>query len=167
MRFLFLLLLVAINSALMAQADTIQPAYKRYPTLPGLQLLLPDSVTKYTKEAIPKKKQVLLMLFSPDCEHCQHEAEQIAANKEAFKDKHILMVSTFPIFRIKEFAEKYGVAKMENVVVAKDPYYLLVSFYAIRNFPFMALYNKKGDLIETHEGSIGIDKILQAFKNAD
>lgn len=166
MKFLITLFLIGLSLFSFAQQDTSVPAYKRYPVIPGLQLLLQDSVTKYTKDNIPKKKQVLLMLFSPDCDHCQHEAEQIAKHKEDFKNTHILMVSTFPLFRLKEFSEKYGLNQMENVVVAKDPYYLLVSFYAIRNYPYLAMYNKKGDLIQTFEGTMGIDKILETFNSA-
>lgn len=162
MKFSFFLLLTCFTYVVAAQQDTSLPAFKRYPVIPGLQLLTLDS-TKFTKESIPKKKQVLLMLFSPDCDHCQHEAEQIVANKEALKNTQIVMASTFPLFRLKEFAEKYGLTKMENVAVTKDPYYLLVSFYAIRNFPYLALYNKKGGLIETFEGSVGIDRIMKAF----
>lgn len=71
---------------------------------------------------MPKRKQLLLVLFSPDCDHCQHEAEQIVARKEDLCDTHIIMATTFPIIRINEFAEKYGLDKMENVVMAKDPY---------------------------------------------
>lgn len=165
MKYLFLFFFICFATAAFAQQDTSLPAYKRYPTIPGLQLFLTDS-TKYTKENIPKKKQVLLMLFSPDCEHCQHEAEQIVANKEALKNTHIIMASTFPIFRVKEFAEKYGLNEMENVVMTKDPFYLLVSFYAIRSLPYLALYNKNGKLIQTFEGNVGIDKILQTFKTS-
>lgn len=65
------------------------------------------------------------MLFSPDCEHCQHEAEQFIANAEALKDIHIVMVTTAPIYRMKAFMEQYGLRSMKNLVVAKDPYYLL------------------------------------------
>ena len=165
MKLLFLFFLLTTAAAAFAQQDTLQPAYKRYPVIPGLQLFLSDS-TKYTKENLPRKKQVLLMLYSPDCDHCQHEAEQIVARKEELRDTHIIMATTFPIARMNEFAEKYGLNKMENVVMAKDPYYVLLSFYAIRNFPYLALYDKKGSLIQTFEGSVGIDKVLQTFRSA-
>lgn len=164
MKLFFSLILIGFTSAVWSQKDTILPAYKRYPTLPALQLLLSDSATKYTKENIPKKKAVMIMLFNPECEHCQHEAEQIVANKEDFRNIHIIMATTYPIYRMKEFAEKYGLAQMENVVMAKDPYYLLPAFYEIRNLPYLAFYNKKGNLINTFEGSLGIDKILQLFE---
>jgi thioredoxin-related protein len=41
---------------------------------------------------------------------------------------------------------------------------LLPPFYAIRNFPFMAMYNKKGNLIMGFEGSMPIEKVIKVFK---
>lgn len=103
------------------------------------------------------------MLFSPDCEHCQHEAEQFIANAEALKDIHIVMVTTAPIYRMKAFMEQYGLRSMKNLVVAKDPYYLLPPFYDIRNYPFRALYDKKGDLIKAFEGAVNTITLLELF----
>lgn len=165
MKFLIALFLTTISIATFAQADTTTPLYKRFPTVPPLQLVLSDSITKYTSEDIPKKKPVLIVLFSPDCEHCQHEAEALVANKESFKNIQIIMVSTYPFYRLKEFAENYGLSNLEHVVVAKDPSYFLMTFYNIRNFPYVALYNKKGKLIETMEGSHPVEKIIASFKN--
>lgn len=165
MKSFFFAFFTTISFAAFAQADTAIPIYKRFPTLPPLQLILTDSITKYTKEDIPKKKPVLILFFSPDCEHCQHEAQDLVAHKEDFKNTHIIMASTYPFYRLKEFAEKYGLAAMQNVVIARDPAYFLLTFYNIRNFPFAALYNKKGKLIETVAGSNSMDKILAAFKN--
>src|SRR5829696_4310381 len=164
MRHLLLAFLIQVSFTAFAQVDTLLPPYKRYPTLPPLQLFLADSATKYTKADLPKKKPLLLILFSPDCEHCQHEAREIVAHAEEFKDIHIIMSTTYPIYRMTAFAASYGLDKLSNVVMAKDPYYLLISFYDIKNLPFMALYNKKGDLIETMAGTVAIEKVLTAFK---
>lgn len=150
-----------------AQIDTLTPPFKKFPTLPPLQLILADSLTKYTKADLPKKKPLLVMLFSPDCEHCGHEAESFASNAEALKKIQIVMVTTYPLYRVKDFAEKYGLDKMKNVVVAKDPHYLLIPFYDVRNFPFLALYNKKGKLIQTLSGAAGVNKLLEAFQQAE
>lgn len=165
MKLFFAFFFLVCFSVAFAQQDTTIPPYKRYPTVPTLQLLTMDS-TLYTKTNLPKKKQVLLMLFSPDCDHCQHEAEQLEANREAFRTTQIVMVSTAPLYRLKDFAETYKLNKMDNVVVAKDPYYLLLSFFGVHNFPYLALYNKKGNLIKTFEGSVKMETLLQAFRNA-
>ena len=160
---LFLFLLLSATSVF-AQKTTVLPAYKRFPTLPALQLVLSDSTTKYTLADVPKKKPVLLMIFSPECEHCQHKAEQLVASKDSLKDIHIIMATTLPVYKMKAFGEKYGLDKMENVVVGRDYYYLLPGFYDIHLLPFTALYNRKGKLIETFEGNVALERILQVFE---
>lgn len=166
MKSIFAFLLVCSSFAAFAQKDTMAPAYKRYPMLPALQLLLSDSTTKYTKDNVPKNKPVLLMIFNPDCEHCQHEAEQIVANKEALKKIHIIMATNYTIAKMNAFGDTYGLNKMDNVVLAKDPYYILPVFYQMHNMPYLALYDKKGNLITTYEGSVGIQTLLTAFNKA-
>lgn len=165
MKFLLSICFLITSLASFAQIDTTTPLYKRFPTLPPLQLVLSDSTTKYTKDNIPSKKPVLIMLFSPDCEHCQHEATDLVANKESFKNIQIIMVSTYPYYRLREFADNYGLSRLKNVVIAADPAYFLLTFYNIRNFPYMALYNKKGGLVETFEGTKPMETILASFKN--
>ena len=140
------------------------PPYKRFPTLPPIQLLLGDSITKYTKENIPDKKPVLVMLFSPDCNHCQHTAEEMYKNKEALKNIHIVMATVLSLTEMNAFMMKYKLTEMINVVVGKDIYFLLPPFFAIKNFPYMAMYNKKGNLITGFEGSMSIDKLINVFK---
>lgn len=147
-----------------AQTDTLAPPFKRFPFVPPLQLLLSDSTTKYTKEDLPKNKPLLVVLFSPDCEHCQHEAEMLYAGREMLEKIHIVMITTYPTYRIKEFAENYGLNNMKNLVIAKDPHYLMIPFYDVRSFPFMAFYDKRGKLIDTFQGTTNVEKILEKFK---
>lgn len=166
MKYPLFVLLLCLSIGATAQQGPKEPAFRRFPKVPALQLLLSDSSTKYTKEDLPKKKPVLLMIFSPECDHCQHETEKLVANKEALKEVQIVMATTYPIYQMKEFAEKYGLTTMENVVVGRDTYYLLPSFYEMHNLPYLALYDKKGNLIYTFEGSVGIDKVIAAFSEA-
>src|SRR5687768_8445443 len=164
MKRLILSILLIASIAANAQTD-IAPPYQRFPTLPPLQLLLGDSATKYLKENIPSKKPVLIMLFSPDCNHCQHTAEEMHKNREELKDIHIVMATLLSLSEMNSFMKKYKLDQMENVVAGKDLYFILPPFYAIKNFPYMALYNKKGNLIMGFEGSMGIDKVIKVFKD--
>lgn len=147
------------------QADTAQAPYKRFPSLPPLQMLLADSATKYTKENIPKRKPVLVMLFSPECSHCQHTAEELVQHKEELKNIHIIMSTLHPLAQMNEFVENYGLKELKNVVVGRDVYYILPSFYAIKNLPYMAFYNQKGNLIMGFEGSMPISRVLEIFRH--
>ena len=159
------LLIVGSSMAACAQvAGTATAPYKRYPTLPPLQILLGDSTTKYTKDDLPRRKPVLLMLFSPDCSHCQHTAEELLKYKEEIKDIHIVMATLQSISQMNAFVEKYKLKELPNVVVGRDVYFLMPSFYNIKNLPYLAFYNKKGDLIRGFEGSMSIPNILKQFQ---
>ena len=147
-----------------AQVDSTTPPYKRFPTLPPVSILLGDSTTKYTKADLPKKKPVLFMLFSPDCSHCQHTAEEMLQRKDDLKDIHIVMVTLQSLTQMNAFVAKYRLNELQNVVVGKDLYYIMPSFYKIHNLPYLAFYDRKGKLIEGFEGSMPMQRIIDKFK---
>ena len=147
-----------------AQLKNEEPPFKRFPEIPSFKILLSDSTSWYKKEEIPLNKPVLIMLFSPECSHCQHETEEMIAHKEAFKNIQIIMVTMQPLWEMKDFIVKYKLNEMCNVVVGKDTYYTTPSFFNIHNLPFLAMYDKTGHLITTFEGSLPIEKVIAAFK---
>jgi thioredoxin-related protein len=157
-------ILVCISLSGFAQVDSTTPPYKKFPVLPPIQILLGDSTTKYTKENLPKKKPVLIMLFSPDCSHCQHEAEQMVLHKNDLKNIQLVMITLNPLWQMNGFVGKYRLKELKNLVVGKDIYYTMPGFYDIRNLPFFALYDKEGNLISVFEGTMDITKVLEAFK---
>jgi thioredoxin-related protein len=53
---------------------------------------------------------------------------------------------------------------LENVVIGKDLFNIMPSFYNIKNMPFHAFYNKKGKLINTFEGSMPLQRMIEVFK---
>lgn len=147
-----------------AQGDTAKAPYQRFPVLPPIQILLSDSLTMYTKAQIPNGKPVLFMIFSPDCSHCQHETEEMIAHMDELKDVQIVMITYHPLSAMKDFISNYGLAKYSNIVVGKDIYYITTGFFDIHNIPYMAMYNKKGKLIEGFEGSLPIPKVIETLK---
>jgi thioredoxin-related protein len=167
MRFILFSVLILSGIASSAQLDSLQPAFKRFPEVPPIQILLSDSTTIYTKAQLPKKKPVLFMIFSPECSHCQHETEQLLAHKDELKDIQIVMITMYPIWMMKEFISKYKLDDMPNVVVGRDFNYFTPGYFSISNLPFLAMYNKKGELISAFEGSLGIEKVIEIFKDND
>jgi thiol-disulfide isomerase/thioredoxin len=151
----FLISLITVK----AQDSTLAP-YIKFPTYPPVKLLLPDSTSFYSKDNLPKKKRVMLVLFNPDCEHCQHEAEILNQNIDKFKDIHIVMATTAPLYLVKKFMEKYNLGGYKNIVFVQDTHYFLLSFYNLHNLPFHAFYDKKGKLISVFEGSMTLEKIF-------
>lgn len=160
----FLLLFLGLRAG--AQTEPAAPPYQRFPTLPPLQLLLGDSSTKYTKEDLPKRRPVLYMLFSPDCSHCQHTAEELLQYKSEHKDIHIVMATLQPLHKMNDFVARYRLGELPNVVVGRDMYFFMPSFYGVHNLPYLAFYNRKGALIKGFEGSMPLEKIIRTFKEA-
>ncbi|MDH7462424.1 redoxin domain-containing protein [Chitinophagaceae bacterium 26-R-25] len=159
----FLLLMVVFMGKLFAQSDSL-PAYKRFPNIPPFTLVGIDSA-KVTRDDIPKHKKVMLMYFSPECEHCQHQTQDILGAMNGFKDVEIVMMTYQPYEEMVDFYKKYELAKYPNIKIGRDTKFFFPPFYRMQSLPYLALYDKKGNLITTFEGNRKPDKLLKAFDN--
>lgn len=142
-----------------AQPDTTAP-YKQYPTFPPVKLLKADSASYFTKDELPKKKPVLLIVFSPDCEHCKQATRELVQHIDRFKNIQIVMATMMPFGMMTAFIKEYGLERFPNITVGKDKEYFLPYYYKMKSLPFLGFYNKKKELITVFEGSMTIDKIL-------
>jgi len=140
-----------------------QAPYLRFPTLPPFHLLKLDSITYLTKEDVKKNRKTIIMYFSPDCEHCKHEIESFLADWDKFKDIEIVMATYQPFGEMKEFNTHYRIYEHPNIKMGRDEKFFLPPFFKIKNLPYLALYDKKGNLITTFEGAQKIDTLLNAF----
>ena len=147
------------------QTDS-EPAYKRFPTIPPLSLLKTDS-TVLTKDSLKKDQQTIIMYFSPSCEHCQHQMEDMIEHKDELKNFQIVMATYSLMNELNDFINKYNLPAYPNILTGRDTKYLLQPFYKIGGLPFQALYDSSGNLITTFEGNVKIDVLLNAFKKKD
>jgi thioredoxin-related protein len=170
--FLAVALLAFSSTILFAQQPAPQQAtpdqaneapYLRFPTIPPFHLLKLDSTTYLTKEDVKKNRRTIIMFFSPDCDHCKHQTESILQDFSKFKDIEIIMATYQPFEELKEFNTHYRLFEHPNMKLGRDEKFFLPPFYKIRNLPYLALYDKKGNLITTFEGTQKIDTILAAF----
>lgn len=156
-----LLLLTAITH-IRAQVSQ-EPTYKRFPTLPLFTLLGIDSSTIITRDDLPKHRRTLIMYFSPDCDHCQHQTEDMLKKIEQLKKINIVMATWQPFEDMVAFYKRYNIGSYPNIVIGRDTKYFFAPFYQLRNLPYLALYDAKRNLITTFEGNASVDKLLKAF----
>jgi thioredoxin-related protein len=150
------------ETATSQKADTA--LYLRFPVVPPFTLYkVPDS-TKFTKADLNKKKNTLLIVFSPECDHCQHETKAITDAINKFKKIQIVMASWLPYQQIQKFYTDFNIAAYPNITMGWDKSFFLPPYYKLSSLPFMALYDKKGNLLSVYEGSVKIEKILAAFE---
>ena len=147
----------------LAQSDSLKAGYLRYPTIPPFTLLKTDS-TDLTRDDLTKHKKTMIMFFSPDCDHCKHQTKDMLANMDKFKDVEILMATYQPFEEMQAFYNDNHIANYPNIKMGRDTKYFFVPFYKMNSLPFLALYNSKGKLLTTFEGTTPIEKLTEAFR---
>ena len=163
MRIFTLLILLALPFFSLAQED--DAPYLKNPFIPQFSILNTDSTSWFTQREIRNGFPVMIMLFSPDCEHCREQTEILVKNMEKLKNTEIIMSTFQPIYKMKEFCSQYKLAKYPNVHVGRDVKYFFGPYYRIRYSPFIAIYNKDRKLVRVFEGGAKIDKLLEALNN--
>src|SRR5215510_12726294 len=116
-----LLALIGFVMSLSALAQNQpDPPYKRFPTVPPLKLLLTDSSTVFTDKDLKKNTPLFFILFSPDCEHCKKETEELIDKIDSFKKIQIVMATFMPISDTKKFYDNYKLDRFSNITVGYD-----------------------------------------------
>ena len=139
------------------------PPYKLNRKLPSFEIETVNNGV-FTTSSLKKNTPVLIMFFSPGCEHCIHQFEAMKKRISEFKKYQIVMATYQPIEELAEFNKKYQIAKYPNIVTGRDTKYFFPPFYEIANFPYLAFYDKNGKLITTYEGNLTVDNMLKKFK---
>lgn len=151
-------LLIITGSYANAQTQEISAPYKKHPALPVFQILQSDS-TWFTDAQIPPNRPVVIVYFSPECGHCQQEAEDLVKHMDELKKAFFVMVSFHSPSDIGAFAEKYKLAGLDNVRLGRDTAYYIPSFFQVQQTPFVAVYDKKHMLVKTFESGAGAEKL--------
>jgi cytochrome oxidase Cu insertion factor (SCO1/SenC/PrrC family) len=157
---ILLAFLVKLTTAQVLPPDS--PAYKRFPTIPPFTVLQVDS-TNLTKDQLKKHQPTIIFYFSPDCDHCKHEWNDMEKRMKDLKKYQIVMITHQPFESMKAFYNLHKINEYPNIRMGQDTKFFLPPFYRMQSLPFLALYDKRGNLITTFEGNVKIDKLLQAF----
>jgi thioredoxin-related protein len=152
-----------------------------------LFLLLTASITSYSQSAASSGKiapfqirltngqqftssqlaagPVVLVYFSPDCDHCQDFTKDMLKNYSVIANKQVVMVTFQAMDMLKPFVTQYRLGTYPNIKVGTEgTSYLVQRYYQIRSFPYIAIYDKKGNLVKTYEGEQPHDEIFKTIK---
>lgn len=127
--------------------------------LPLMQIDLLRGKSLQAKELDGK---VMLILFQPDCDHCQHEAEAIRQRVEDFKGYDLYFLSSASLQEIERFSQDYELNGQENI------HFGMVGFQAVLdNFgpipaPSLYIYND-GKLRRKFNGQTDVGEIVEAL----
>lgn len=105
--------------------------------------------------------KTVLVLFFPDCDHCQREAQAIEKNLAAFDSYQIYFVSSATPEELTAFAQAYQLADKANVHFGTTTSeYVLANFGAIST-PSIYIYSAEGKKVTSFNGETAIEVILK------
>ena len=156
-------LLMGTNKPATAQDNTpVRPdaPYLTNKNIPAFSLLLTDG-KNFTQNNIPNSKYTLIIYFSPDCGHCQHEATEMVKNIDSLKHVYLVWAGSRSIPELKAFSEKYGLNALPNAVCGQDQQYSIPSYYQVKYTPFVAVYDSRKQFVKAYEMGVEMPELLK------
>ena len=165
---MFMLLFLAAVSNSYGQASTDANNIKDSTANVKEDLAIPDFTisimrdsTDFSSNSIPKDGLLLIKYFSPDCDHCQEEAEEYFSKKDSLQNIKTIWISGSwaELNAIKAFANTYKVEQLNAIAIGKETDNYLLSYYDLSGVPFAALY-RDNQLIKKYYGFLNFSELI-------
>ncbi len=161
-KWLLILICACLCNKGFAQADS-NLIYLRFPTIPPFSITKVSDSSRFTREDLAKKKSTIIIIFSPDCDHCQQETKAITANIGLFKKAQIIMTSPLEHRLLKPFYEEYKIADYPSIIMGRDAHDFFGTFYNVKSYPSIFVYDKKGRFVKAFDGNSPVEKIAEVL----
>lgn len=106
--------------------------------LPAMHITLLDSTQLSARDLRGKS---MIVMFQPDCDHCQREAKQIQENIDAFKAYQVYFISSATGEELKKFAREYKLDNYRNIHFGNTTVEEIVSSLGQIDAPSVYIYN--------------------------
>jgi thiol-disulfide isomerase/thioredoxin len=114
---------------------------------------------------LPIGEPIVLIYFSPDCEDCQQMTKEILNRIKEFNNASIAMITNLSIDKVKHFVNEFHLDNYANIFTGTEGNSFFVgNYYKVGKLPFIALYNKNGDLIKIYDKEISIEDLIINLK---
>lgn len=114
----------------------------------------------YKAENLPMGKPILLIYFSPDCDHCKKLLNNFFKRAEDFKKASVVMITYLPVERVAQFSKDYNVTRFPNLIVGTEGMTFFVrNYYNLMEMPFAALYEKNGNLVKSYTRDVRLQDL--------
>src|SRR5687767_5516146 len=108
------------------------------------------------------KGNTILVLFQPDCDHCQREAKEIRDHLDAFKKYNLYFISADKMLAIEKFAKDYDLLGYGNINFGLTTVEDVINNFGPIDAPSVYIYLNQ-QLVQQFNGETPIEKILQAI----
>ena len=112
----------------------------------------------------------MIVYFSPDCPHCQHLMAEMKENMAPFKNIQVVMITftrtQYPYMNMmRNFVRDYSLTKYKNITMGTEyPNYMVQKYYHVATTPFIAVYDRKGKMVQSFDKPPKVDALIAAVK---
>ena len=122
----------------------------------------------FKAEDLPMGKPIVIIYFSPDCDHCDILMKELVKQKEEFKNASVALVTYLPVEKVLAFEKTYSLKKYTNIYTGTEGNsFFLRNYYKLTEMPFAALYSKNGDFIKSYSKEINLKDLSGRLNRLD
>jgi thiol-disulfide isomerase/thioredoxin len=129
-------------------------------SIPSFSLLLLDSTTHLNTSQIKDGAPIVLVYFSPDCEHCQHETESILHAMDSLKDVKFYFITNDDFSRLKVFDKYYKIYKYKNITLCYDYSFSFIRLFKNVAPPYTVLYDEDRQLRAVFNNQVKAEDLI-------
>jgi len=142
-----------------------RPDYLKNPSIPEFTVYKAPDSTAFTNNDLKEKEATLLMIFSPECGHCQNETRELIKNIDHFKHTQILMVTWLPYSEMSAFYHDYKIGEHPQITMGWDRKDFFLPYYHVQTYPQLVVYDKHGKYVKSFSGAINLEDVWEATGN--
>ena len=168
MKYIFFLLLFFVVAKLAFAQEYEQPLFEadslnEADTLPNFTFYTVKDSIAFTPNMLRQGLPVLFISFNTDCDHCQHEVEDIKKYIDEFKNVQIVMVSR----QSKKEVYSFYRAKRINeypIIMLIDSGNQLHKLFDFNYIPMLRQYDAKWKRIAAYNQQAPVIRLIENFK---
>lgn len=157
---LFFIFPLSIPAKAVPFSNDSVPAHLEGLLMPDFKIQLPDS-SYYYKENLPAKEYTIIMLFSPECDHCKRQITELLLNIDKFRNTQIVLATVLPFEKMKAFYDQFDIGSYRNIVMGRDVLFLFPRYFKGNYLPYTALYRQKEKLLTVYDGEVRIPTLIE------
>lgn len=120
----------------------------------------------YNSTQLKKGKPVMIMIFSPECDHCEHMIDSLKQNEALFKTTQVVLVA-------EDRNKKYMPDFAKKLNLLQDPLFkdvgtnkgeLIFAIYTQKILPQITFYDSRHKLVKIFDGIYTLNDIKKYIK---
>lgn len=143
-----------LASVLFTPAKTIAQANGKSGKIPPFRIMQANG-RLFKAEDLPVGKPIIIIYFSPECDHCDHLMKELFKRETDFRKASIAMITYLSVEKVAKFVKEYRLDKYPNIYVGTEGTSFFVrNYYNITDMPFAALYTLNGDFVKAYKKNV-------------